>query len=45
MDDTAQEVRLAAIDGLRQLGDTSLAQHMEARLEDPDMQVGPERYR
>ena len=34
-----RDVRLAAIDGLRQLGDTALAQRMSATLDDPDMQV------
>ncbi len=39
VEDREQDVRLAAIDGLRQLGDTTLVQRMSATLDDPDMQV------
>lgn len=39
IEDAEQDVRLAAIDGLRQLGDTALAQRMAATLDDSDVQV------
>jgi HEAT repeat protein len=39
VEDRERNVRLAAIDGLRHLGDTTMAQYMVATLDDPDMQV------